>query len=76
MNRFKVYLVELNVNVEFSDGSFTGWNERPSAAYGFNNLKDAQKHIWERKQEENKRYRNWVHQNGNKKDVSYITFTQ
>lgn len=50
----------MNTNIEFSDGSTTGWNDHGSTIYCFNEEKEAQKHIWKRKQEEVKKYREWI----------------
>lgn len=60
MNKLKVYLVTVNSNIEFRDGSFSGWNEKPSVLYGFYDLEKAQKRIWELRQIEVATYRQWL----------------
>lgn len=60
MNRFKVYLVTMNTNIEFNNGEFTGWNEHGTPMYCYNDIKDAQSNIYHQKKKETENYRDWL----------------
>lgn len=55
-----IYLIETNMNIEFDDGTFTGWEKTPVSLYAFTDAKKASEEIIELRKEELERYKQWL----------------
>lgn len=55
-----IYVVQTTMSIEFSNGEFTTWDERPVALYAYTKQEDAKNSIQEKRQSELAKYKEWL----------------